>query len=132
MATRVPLEEIQTIISQNNNPRDQKLILAEKITALYHSANKAAEAKQAFIAQFSKGELPEEIAVKKMKPGTYSVIQLVTDTGLASSKSDARRLFDQKGIKMNQQTVSEQNIQLEAGAEIVLQVGKRKFVKIKS
>ncbi len=130
LATRAPLQEIDEILKLPN-PRDQKLKLAEEITKLYHGEKKALAAKEAFINQFSKGELPEEIETKKIKIGSYKLSELMVLTGQVASKSEARRLIEQNGVKVNQQTSSDVELVLDGQKEYLLQVGKRKFVKIK-
>jgi tyrosyl-tRNA synthetase len=128
LTTRVSLEEVDEIIKMPN-PRDQKLRLAEEITKLYHGDKKAAAAKEGFVSQFSKGELPSDIPEKKIKPGTYDVVDLLAQTGLVASKSEARRLMEQNGVKINQQAYKEKTLKV-GGQEIILQAGKRKFVKL--
>lgn len=135
LATRVPLEEIEAYISQNPNPRDQKLILAEKITALYHGGTEAFKAKEAFISQFSKGELPEDIEKKKvtniLQPaGRYKISVLLKIVGLVESKGEARRLIDQKGVKVNGQVSEDVELLLDGKQEFLLQVGKRRYMKV--
>jgi len=130
LTTRVPLSEIDEIVKLPN-PRDQKIILAEKITELYHGPKKAAAAKEAFVSQFSKGELPGEIEEKKLKPGSYAIVDLVVASGLVTSKSEVRRLLAQKGVKINQQTAGNEAVIVDGKTEILLQVGKRKFIKLK-
>lgn len=131
LATRVPLNEVEEIIRNNNNPRDQKLRLAFEITKLYHGEKKAGIAQEAFITQFSKGELPAEIQVKKLKPGKYQLSVLLVKTGLVASKSEARRLFIQHGVRLDQQVVQDQELLLDGNTERLLQVGKRKHLKVK-
>jgi tyrosyl-tRNA synthetase len=129
LVTRVPLAEVDSIISTNSNPRDQKLILAEKITELYHGSKKAAEAKQGFINQFSKGELPEDIASLSLVSAQASVVMV--DAKLASSRSEAKRLIQQSGVKFDGKVLSE-DINLEfSDKPKLLQVGKKKFINIK-
>lgn len=130
-APTVPLQEAQRVMAEYQNPRDQKLVLAEAITSQYHGAKAAMAACAAFIAQFSKGELPEDIPSKKVKPGTYPLSELLVQTGLAASKSEARRLLQQNGVKIDQQTVQERDVELDGKTELLLQVGKRKFVRVK-
>lgn len=129
LATRTPIFEIERVITELKNPRDQKLLLAQAITSLYHGDKSAVLAKDAFISQFSKGELPADIPLKKMKAGSYSVIDLAVETGLLESKSEARRLLAQNGIKVNQLPPPE-FIVLDGKNEVLLQVGKRKFIKL--
>jgi len=130
LTTRVTLEKIDEVIRSNSNPRDQKLVLAEEITALYYGPKKAQEAREAFVSQFSKGELPADVPEKKIKPGSYDLVDLLVETRLVASKSDGRRMVEQNAIKLNQQPYKEKMIEVKPGAEMVLQVGKRKFVKL--
>ncbi len=136
LATRVPLSEIREIVKNNLNPRDQKLILAEHITTLYHGNKKAKEAKTAFISQFSKGELPSEITFKKVTnvmtpPGSYKLSILLKMVEMVDSKGEARRLIEQKGVKVNGVVSTDTEYTLDGKTEYLLQVGKRKFLKIK-
>ena len=131
LATKIPLKEVDVIINTHQNPRDQKLILAEEITTLYYGKVAAEKAKDAFISQFSKGELPEDIELKFLSEDIVKVSDAVVATGLASSKSDARRLIEQGGIKLDGKVVTDDRIVI-SNKEQLLQVGKRKFAKIKS
>jgi tyrosyl-tRNA synthetase len=130
LATRVPLPEIDAVIGSYQNPRDQKLRLAQEIVALYHGIAAAEKAKEAFIGQFAKGGLPDEMAEKKIAAGRYDVVELLLEARLISSKSEGHRLRDQNGIRINQQIYKEKTLQKIEGKELVLQVGKRKFVKL--
>ncbi len=127
LATRTPLAEVENILRSHANPRDQKLVLAEHLTALYYGEKKAQEAKAAFIAQFSKGELPSDIPEKTVKPGTYLLSDLLLSTGLVASKSEARRMFDQNGVKVNQKPAQEQTLEIGKQNNLLLSVGKRQI-----
>jgi tyrosyl-tRNA synthetase len=132
LATRAETREIDEIMKLAN-PRDQKLILAEKITSLYHGEKKAAAAKDAFISQFSKGELPQDIEIKEfdnIQP--MSASDYLTASGLISSKSEGRRLIGQGGIKMNGVVLSEDVSFRPSEEPTLFQVGKRKYIKIKA
>lgn len=131
LATRTPLEEIKRVMMDLKNPRDQKLILAQSITALYHGNKSAGDAKESFINQFAKGSLPEDIESKKIKSGEYKLSGLLLDVGLVSSKSEARRLIEQKGIKINGKVSEDITLSFDGKSEYLLQVGKRKFIKVK-
>jgi tyrosyl-tRNA synthetase len=134
LATQTLWKHINEIMKSYDNPRDQKLILAHAITEQYYGAPAARAAQEGFIGQFSKKELPQNIPVKKIKPGTYSLAELLVATNLVSSKSEARRLIVQNGVKINQNVVHEKPIIIggKSGEKngLVIQVGKRKFVKI--
>ena len=131
LATRVPLKEIEAVITKNQNPRDQKLVLAERITALYHGDKKASEARTHFISQFSKKELPSDIPTVKITPGNYQLTELLLKAKLVVSKSEARRLIEQKGVRMNGEVAASQSVTIGKQNNLLLQVGKRKFVTIK-
>lgn len=130
LATRTPLEEIKRVMKELNNPRDQKLILAQSLTSLYYGNKKAAEAKGSFISQFSKGELPESISLKKIKPGKYLLSELLALMSLSKSKSESRRLIEQKGVKVDGVVSEDVELILDGKREYLLQVGKRKFLKV--
>ena len=130
LATRKPIEEVVEIMKLPN-PRDQKMVLAQAITALYYGEQKAEVAKEAFISQFSKGELPADIPEKKLKPGTYVLADLLVEYKLVVSKSEVRRLMDQKGIKINNSVAFESTVHIDGKSEILIQIGKRKYIKLK-
>ncbi|MCC7356435.1 MAG: tyrosine--tRNA ligase [Candidatus Doudnabacteria bacterium] len=131
LATRVSLKEIEAVITKNQNPRDQKLVLAERITALYHGDKKASEARTHFISQFSKKELPSDIPTVKITPGNYQLTELLLMAKLVASKSEARRLIEQKGVRINGEVAPSQSVTIGKQNNLLLQVGKRKFVTIK-
>lgn len=129
--TRLSPEEIKKILSLYSHPRDQKIALAESVTALYYGQKIAEQSKNNFISQFSKGQLPADIPIKKIAAGEYQLSQLLLDLGLVISKSEARRLMDQQGVKIDGIIVNEQLIAINGVKEILIQVGKRKFIKVK-
>jgi tyrosyl-tRNA synthetase len=116
------------------NPRDLKLRLARDIVTQFHGAEAAAAAEQEFIRVFSKRELPSEMETFAM-PAAMPVIDLLVATQFAPSKSEARRLIQQGGVKLNDQVVTEMDAIIsppENGGEAILSVGRRKFVKLGS
>ncbi|MDQ3018458.1 MAG: tyrosine--tRNA ligase [bacterium] len=131
MATNTLWMHMEEIKKSYDNPRDQKLILAHAITEQYHGAHAAQSAQEHFVSQFSKKELPDEIPSVNIKAGDYTVVDLLVLTKLVPSKSEARRLIDQGGVKINQKTVQDELVPISSKNDLVLQVGKRKFIKIK-
>ena len=131
LATKVPLPEIKEIINSNKNPRDQKLILAFELTSLYHGRKIAEEAKHNFLAQFQDKQVPSDIKEVKISAGKYPLVNLLVTLGLAVSNSEARRLIQQNGVKLNGQLPKDSEITIEKSNNLLIQVGKRKFVKIK-
>jgi tyrosyl-tRNA synthetase len=130
MATQTLWKHMDEIMKSYENPRDQKLILAQTITAQYHPAEAARLAHERFVAQFSRKELPEDLPTKKIKPGKYALADLLIEAGLVASKSEARRLIAQNGVKINQEAVKDLPVIIAKKNDLVLQVGKRKFARI--
>jgi tyrosyl-tRNA synthetase len=131
LATNTLWQHMEEIKKSYDNPRDQKLILAHTIVEQYHGAHAARTAQEHFVSQFSKKELPTDIPEKKIKEGSHALVDLLVETKLASSKSEARRLISQGGVKINQETAVDGMVEIGKKNNLILQVGKRKFVRIK-
>jgi len=130
--TPTEINNIKKELAAGKNPRDIKMDLALKITTIYHDQKLAEEAKNDFIEVFSKGGLPEDIESIKISQSHKKVINLIdllTEHKLVSSKSEARRLIEGGGIKINQEKVLPENINFEIKEETLIQIGKRKFIK---
>ncbi|MEZ4180560.1 MAG: tyrosine--tRNA ligase [Candidatus Doudnabacteria bacterium] len=128
--TRVPLAEIKSLLKTNPHPRDQKLILAFEVTKLYHGEKLAEQARQSFIAQFSNKELPEDIPQIKLPTKEHDLLELLVSQKLVTSKSEARRLVEQGGVKVNQNKFTQYKIDIVKNQSYILQVGKRKYLRI--
>lgn len=130
LCTDLPLLEIKKITSQVKNPKDQKMILAKEIVKVYHSPKAADRAQKEFERVFSKKETPTKMPVFQAKKERYPILDLLTETGLASSKAQARRLVLGKAVEIDNQLKNnwQEIIALKNGS--VLKVGKRRFVKI--
>ncbi len=132
LATNIPQRQIEEIKKTHSNPRDQKLLLAHTLVELCHGRQGADKAKENFISQFSKKELPSDIPERKLKEGSYSLVDVLVEANMVSSKSEARRLIQQGGIRVNQEVVKSDKL-LSVGKKnnLLIQVGKRKLLKIK-
>ncbi|MEK7453165.1 MAG: tyrosine--tRNA ligase [Patescibacteria group bacterium] len=125
------IEMISERLKSGENPRDIKLDLAESITTLYHNAKKAKEARGEFINVFSNKEKPSDIEEYKISKNNISLVDILAEASIASSKSDAKRLVEQGGVKMNDEVHKDiKEVIVFKGGEII-QVGKRRFLKIK-
>lgn len=124
--------EIEKMKSSDENPRNLKVNLAKQIIKDFHSADAARSAEEDFVARFVKKEIPDEVEETSVASGNYNLADLLTQTNLASSKKEAKRLIEQGGVKLNGEKVSNTSAEVELKDEILLQVGKRKFLKIKS
>lgn len=129
----MPLDEVGDYAKQlvkGINPRDVKLVMAHQIVKELHGEAAAKTAQGDWQAQFSQGQLPQDIADFKAETGQVEVASLLVEAGLASSLSEARRLQAQGGVRHNSQQVQGNHINIKNGD--VLQVGKRHFIRIKA
>jgi tyrosyl-tRNA synthetase len=112
------------------HPRDAKMTLAREIVEIYHGPEQAASAEEQFRLVFQQSELPADIPVIAVREG-QRLVDLMTEHGLAKSKSDARRLIEQGGVRLAGETAKDSNAAVQLEGDPVLQVGKRKFVRLK-
>ena len=122
------IEALKQEVSQGRNPKEVKVLLAREITARFHSAAAAEAAEQDFALR-SRGGIPEDIPEQHLSGAPMGIGAVVKAAGLAPSGSEANRLIDGGGVRIDGQTVSDKGLKLAAG-QYVLQVGKRKFVRI--
>ena len=115
-------------VAEGRNPRDVKVLLAQEIVTRFHSARDAEAALAEFEARFQRGVLPEDMPEISVAAG--SLAQVLKAAGLTSSTSDALRMIDGGGVRINGEKVGDRNAALSAGACVVLQVGKRKFARV--
>lgn len=119
-------------VSEGRNPRDVKVLLAQEIVARFHGPAAAVDALADFEARFRQGAIPDdipEIALKTVDGGLV-VAQVLKLAGLTGSTSEALRMIDQGGVKIDGTKIEDRNLMLTAGATLVVQVGKRKFARV--
>ena len=119
---------LKAAIAQGANPKEAKVALAKEITARFHSAAAADAAEQDFINR-SKGGVPDEIPEVALSGAPLGIGALLKSAGLAPSTSEANRLIDGGGVRVDGAVVSDKGLKLEAGT-FVVQVGKRKFARV--
>lgn len=125
------IEEYQKALGKGMDPRDIKLILAEKITSLYHGEEEAGKAVQHFRAVFCKPENPgdiPEIIIDWERDTLKGILPLLVEAGLASSISELCRVFIHGKIQCNGEPIAELEQVLSNGD--ILRIGKKKFVRI--
>jgi tyrosyl-tRNA synthetase len=128
--TDLPLDEIEKISNQENQ-RDAKMLLAHTITKIFHKQEGADKAQDHFINTIQNKNIPDEVEELIIDQSSITVIELLKQSNLVTSNSEARRVIDQKGVKIDQKTV-ESDRDLELTSEgFVLQKGKRFFIKVK-
>lgn len=115
----------------HGNPRDAKMKLAKTIVAEYYSEQEADNAEQEFVNIFGKKGLPEDMPEYGVSENT-NLIDFIAEKGLASSKSDARRLIQGGGVRIEGEKVADINkkIEFKGNNSLVLQVGKRRFARL--
>jgi tyrosyl-tRNA synthetase len=119
-------------VNQGRNPRDVKVGFAQEIVARFHSNRDAEAALLDFEARFRRGAIPDHMLEKILhaeKDG-LPIAQLLKQAGLTASTTEALRLIEQGGIKLNGEKVSDKTIKLSPGQTAIVQVGKRKFAKV--
>ena len=125
------LDEIAALkaeVAGGRNPKDAKVALAKEITARFHSAAAADAAEQDFINR-SKGGVPDDIPDVALSGAPLGIGALLKQANLAPSTSEANRLIDGGGVRVDGSVVSDKGLKLEAGTYVV-QVGKRKFARV--
>jgi tyrosyl-tRNA synthetase len=129
----LPLSELAevkaSLAAGSVNPRDLKMRLAREIVAQYYNAAAAGEAEAAFIRQFVQRELPEDIPEYALSAPEV-IVELLVNAKLAASKGEARRLIDGGGVRINGEKVEAYDTPIEPGSGAVVQVGRRKFVRV--
>jgi tyrosyl-tRNA synthetase len=125
------IKKIESSLKKGTNPRDAKARLAYEIVKRYHGEKKAKEAEGDFEKRFVKKETPDDIPSVKLKKATMFLTDILVDSKLAPSKSEARRLIEQGGVKVDGATLSQREAVVEPHSGMIIQVGKRKFVKVK-
>ncbi len=130
-----PLSEIKQLrqqVAEGFNPRDVKFLLAEELITRFHNKAAAAAAQEDFITRFQKGALPDdlpEVSVDVEK-ADLPIANLLKNAGLVESTSEAFRMIQQGGVKIDGVKVEDRNLLISKGTIAVIQVGKRKFAKV--
>jgi tyrosyl-tRNA synthetase len=122
------IEVLKKQVLEGLNPKEAKVALAKEITTRFHGAAAADAAEQDFINR-SKGGVPDEIDEVNLSGAPLGIGALLKMAGLAPSGSEANRLIDGGGVRVDSSVVSDKGLKLEAGTYVV-QVGKRKFARV--
>ncbi len=130
-----PLGEVARLrqsLAGGANPRDVKMELAAEIVDRFHGAGSGVRARDAFVAQFSQGALPEgipEVRLTAPKEG-LPLPRVLKEAGLCASTSDATRQIQQRAVKVDQQRVEDRALMLKPGATYLVQVGPRRYARV--
>jgi tyrosyl-tRNA synthetase len=115
--------------SGEKHPRDVKMALAREIVDSYYGADAALDAEEAFRRIFQKGDVPEDMPEHVIN-AAKSLLDVMVETGLASSRSDGRRLIEQRGVRLDDEVMEDPNQIVELSDPAVLRVGKRRFLRL--
>ena len=122
------IDALKLEVSQGKNPKDAKVALAKEIVTRFHNAQDAEKAVEDFQLR-AKGGIPDDVPELSLSGAPLGIAQLLKQSQLATSTSEANRNIDQGGVKIDGTVISDRALQVDEGT-FVLQVGKRKFVKI--
>lgn len=132
LATNMEIEQVNEIRggleSGKLHPMDTKKMLGTTIVGEFHGEQAAADAKSDFEEVFQKGEAPQNIETYKVSGETANVVDILTDTGMLGSRSEARRLLEQGGLEWNGEKLDKPEISVNSGG--TLRVGKHRFFRI--
>jgi tyrosyl-tRNA synthetase len=135
--TNEALQQLREGLAEGKvHPRDAKMQLAHTFVNMYHGEQAANEAQQHFVTVFQQRALPEDIeefilSEAFLENGSIGIIKLLVTLGLSASNSEARRSIQQGGVKVNELKLEDLNAELSPQDGDIIQVGKRKFMKIK-
>jgi tyrosyl-tRNA synthetase len=126
------VKQWQVEVKQGRNPRDVKVAFAQEIVTRFHSKRDAEAALGDFEARFRRGGLPDQMLEKLLyaEQDGLPIAQLLKQAGLTSSTTEALRMIEQGGVKLNGEKVQDKTIKISSGQTAIVQVGKRKFAKV--
>jgi tyrosyl-tRNA synthetase len=119
-------------VAAGRNPRDIKVTFAQEIVRRFHDAAAADAALADFEMRFRQGGIPDDIPEYALNAegGGLAITQLLKQAGLTGSTSDALRMIEQGGVKLDGAKVIDKSLRVAAGSTVVAQVGKRKFARV--
>ncbi len=126
------LEQLRRQVSEGANPRDIKFLLAEELVARFHTQQAASRAREAFIARFQRGALPDDIPERRLRApaGGLPIANVLRDAGLTASTSEAMRLIRQGAIRIDGERIADPKRVIPPQSTHVYQVGKRRFARV--
>ena len=127
------VNELKKEVKSGMNPRDTKILLAEEIIERFHSKEDAENAENTFLDRFQKGAKPKDIETFSISlDDDIAIGNLLKESGLVQSTSEAMRLVKQGAVKINDEKIDDPKLSIEKNQELLVQVGKRRFLKIKT
>ena len=137
LCTDLPLSEIASLREHANggqrNPRDIKADLAKRIVADFYSEAEARKAEEEFNAMFRNKQAPETVEEREVSSGQWKLPKLLVELALVPSMAEARRLIEQGGVYVDSERRTQSDFELSLGKDhaFLIQVGKRRFVRVR-
>lgn len=128
------IERLRQEVAAGGNPRDAKFALAEELVDRFHGAGAGVRAREEFVAQFQRGAMPDdmpEAALAAADGAGLPIANALRDAGLTSSSSEALRMIRQGAVRIDGERIEDPDLKLMPGSDQVLQVGKRRFARVK-
>lgn len=134
LLSRRPAAEVDAYIaglaSGAIHPMEGKKNLAAEITGYYHGEAAGKEEREKFEARFTKKQIPDDIQTIQKPAGVINLLDLFAELELIKSKSEGRRLIQQNAVKVNFENHTAETLELAAGSEVILKIGKLRMLKI--
>ncbi len=133
LVTRVDIEDVKKYdeeIKKGANPKDYKEKLAFELVKIYHGESEAEKAKKNFYKVFKEKEVPEDIKEVFVKKEEMDILELLLDVGLVNSRSEGKRFINQKGIKIDGETILDTNYKTKVKKGMIISLGRRNFRKV--
>lgn len=134
LLSRKPSAEVDAYIKGLSDgsihPMEGKKNLAAEITGYYHGEGTGKEEREKFEARFTKKQIPDDIQTISKSAGVINLLDLFTELELIKSKSEGKRLIQQNAVKVNFENHAQDTLNLEAGSEVILKIGKLRMLKI--
>ncbi|MGC8521121.1 MAG: tyrosine--tRNA ligase [Steroidobacteraceae bacterium] len=127
------LAALRRAVADGRNPRDVKLELAHELVARFHGAESAAQAQREFLARVSERAVPSDLVPQALPVAAEGLrlANLLKAAGLAASTSEANRKIEEGAVRIDGEKVTDRALMLKPGADVVLQLGSRRFARIK-
>jgi tyrosyl-tRNA synthetase len=126
------IAQLKRECAEGRNPRDAKVALAQEIVARFHSKSAADQALAQFEARFKEGAIPDEMPeVTLHSAGAgMAIAQLAKQAGVVESTSEALRLIQQRGLRLDGDVVADKSLTIPPGRTVIVQAGKRRFARV--
>jgi tyrosyl-tRNA synthetase len=126
------IETMKREVVEGANPRDVKFELAQELVGRFYDSLVAKRARERFIAQFQRGEMPKDMPAADLSTGDSSlpIANVLKGVGLVASTSEALRLIQQGAVRINGERIDDKHLEIKAGSTQIFQVGKRRFVRV--